>query len=91
MLLMMRAVDSVQPGRHDRTLTLVCERCGEVYAPADAQEIMILGPGYARYECSECGYVVRSVPPNSNTTDGTAASDLIPAIVPIADTNQADE
>ena len=80
MLLMMRAMD------HDETLTVICESCGEVYTPADAQNITILGMGYARYACPECGYVVRSAPPNAGTTNGTAASDLIPAIVPLAQT-----
>jgi predicted RNA-binding Zn-ribbon protein involved in translation (DUF1610 family) len=84
MLLMMRAMDPSQEGSHDGILTLVCECCGEVYAPADAQDITILGLGYARYACPECGYVIRSAPPNSDTTDGTGASDLIPAIVPLA-------
>jgi rubredoxin len=87
----MRATNQSQLGRHGGTLTLVCESCGEVYTPADAQEITILGSGYARYECPECRYVVRSDPPNSGTTVGTAPNELIPAIIPIADTDQTDE
>jgi phage FluMu protein Com len=85
MLLMTRAMD------HERTLRLICESCGKVYTPADAQNITILGLGYARYACPECEHVVRSTPPNAGTTNGTAAngtaaSDLTPAIIPLAQT-----
>jgi rubredoxin len=45
------------------TLTLVCEGCGEVFSPDEAAGITIIGPGFARYTCPECGYVIRSVPP----------------------------
>jgi predicted RNA-binding Zn-ribbon protein involved in translation (DUF1610 family) len=55
------------------SLTLVCEGCGNVFGPTDAETITIIGPGYARYSCPDCGYVVRSRPP----------ADPIPAIVPI--------
>lgn len=65
------------------TLTLICEGCGEVYAPADARDVTIVDPGYARYGCPECGYVVRSVPPTAETTSGTAESDATPAIVSV--------
>jgi rubredoxin len=67
------------------TLTLICEGCGEVYAPADARDVTVVDPGYARYGCPECEYVVRSVPPTATTANETAGSDTIPAIVSIGD------
>lgn len=67
------------------TLTLICEGCGEVYVPSDARDVTIVDPGYARYGCPECEYVVRSVPPTAETTNGTAESDAVPAIVSIGD------
>jgi rubrerythrin len=59
--------------RQHMSLTLVCEGCGDVFGPPDARTITIIGPGYARYRCPDCGYVVRSRPP----------AEPIPAIVPI--------
>ena len=64
--------------QQDRSLTLVCEGCREVFGPANARTTTIIGLGYARYSCPECGYVVRSVPP----------TEPIPAIVPITDTEE---
>jgi rubredoxin len=84
---MSRATNSSQPGNREVPLTLVCEGCGEVYTPAEAQNIAVLSPGYARYTCPACGYVVRSVPPASGATDGFTESGLIPAIVPITDSD----
>lgn len=58
------------------SLTLICESCGELFAPDEARQIEVLGPEYARYECPDCGYVVRSRAP-------TPDEKPIPAIVPI--------
>lgn len=57
------------------TLTLICESCGETFEPSDARGIVILGPGYARYGCPECGYSVRSIPPGPEAFDADSRSD----------------
>lgn len=70
------------------SLTLVCESCGEVFGPSDARGILILGPGYARYGCPECGYVVRSVPPSPGAIEETTENEPTPAIVPIEESER---
>ena len=52
------------------TVLLVCEGCGEVFSPAAAPDIEIIGPDYAcadyeRYACPDCGYIGRCLPPRS--------------------------
>jgi predicted RNA-binding Zn-ribbon protein involved in translation (DUF1610 family) len=65
-------------------LTLICESCGTLFRPDDAHDIAIMGPGYARYGCPECGWVVRSIPPA--TAERPSENDVTPAIVPIGET-----
>jgi hypothetical protein len=72
-------------------LTLICESCGTQFGPDDAQSIAIMGPGYTRYGCPECEWVVRGVPPV--TTERPNERDVTPAIMPIGETSplSADE
>jgi hypothetical protein len=62
-------------------LTLICESCGTQFGPDDAQSIAIMGPGYTRYSCPECEWVIRSIPPA--TAERPSDRDITPAIVPI--------
>jgi hypothetical protein len=74
---------AITHGNGPTVLTLICESCGTQFGPDDAHGIAIMGPGYARYGCPACEWIVRSVPPA--TAERASDRDVTPAIVPIGE------
>lgn len=58
------------------SLTLICEFCGEVFGPSEAEDISIFGPRHGQYTCPNCDHVVVSVaPPTDKMNDDETDSD----------------